>query len=32
MGYAGRGAIARQSNDVETVRPEFKPRHELAID
>lgn len=32
MGLASRGAVARQTNDVETVRPEFKPKHELAID
>ena len=32
MGLAGAGQFARQTNDIETVRPEFKPKHELAID
>ena len=32
MGLTGAGAVARQTNDIENVRPEFKPKHELAID
>ena len=32
MGLSGRSAVARQTNDIENVRPEFKPKHELAID
>lgn len=32
MGLSGAGAVARHTNDIENVRPEFKPKHELAID
>lgn len=32
MGLAGRGAVARQTDDIQTVRADFKPKHELEIE
>jgi hypothetical protein len=32
MGLSGRPGVARQTDDVGSVRPEFQPKHELAID